>query len=261
MMEISLLGCGWLGMPLAQKLVADGFSVKGSTTSEPKTTPMLQAGIVPFIISLSDDAVTGNISEFLASEILIIDIPPKKTDGSFAEKIKRLLPHIENSSVRKVLFVSSISVYGEASGIVDESTIANPDSANGRELCTAEELLLENLSFETTVVRFGGLIGPDRHPVKYLSGRQNDDPDAPVNLIHLDDCIGIIKTIIALDKWGEIYNAVAPFHPTRRQYYTKKAADMNLPLPTFTDGGREGKSVRADKVINELAYTFGKPFL
>mgnify|MGYP003615968040 CR=1 FL=1 len=35
-MKISILGCGWLGFPLAQKLIETGYEVKGSTTSESK---------------------------------------------------------------------------------------------------------------------------------------------------------------------------------------------------------------------------------
>ena len=36
MNSISILGCGWLGKPLAVSFLEDGFSVKGSTTSEEK---------------------------------------------------------------------------------------------------------------------------------------------------------------------------------------------------------------------------------
>lgn len=32
MPTVSILGCGWLGLPLAEQLLAEGYSVKGSTT-------------------------------------------------------------------------------------------------------------------------------------------------------------------------------------------------------------------------------------
>jgi nucleoside-diphosphate-sugar epimerase len=261
MKEISLLGCGWLGLPLAQKLIGNKFFVKGSTTSEAKIPILEKAGITPFLISLSEDKIAGNIVEFIKSEILIIDIPPKKSDGRFADKIRVLLPYLEAAAIQKILFVSSISVYGETSGIVNEGTIPQPDSENGKQLLEAESLLLKNPGFKTTVLRFGGLIGDDRHPVKYLSGKENDNPDARVNLIDREDCIGIIGKIIALEKWGEIYNAVSPFHPTRLEYYTTKAIERNLPKPVFSDGGNNGKIVRADKIISDLGYVFEKPFL
>lgn len=261
MPKISLLGCGWLGLPLARKFIENGYSVKGSTTSEDKIDILKNIGITPFRIHLSADGIDGNITDFLASEILIIDIPPKKDEGAFAEKIKNLLPIAEQSPVKKILFIGSISVYGDIVGSVDENTTPSPESGNGRQLLEAEKLLRENPNFKTTVLRFGGLIGEDRHPVKHLSVKQNDNPDARVNLIHLDDCIGIIQKIIALEKWGETYNAVSPFHPTRREYYSRKAVEMNLPVPAFSTGGNEGKIVRADKVIHALGYVFEKPLL
>jgi hypothetical protein len=43
-----------------------------------------------------------------------------------------------------------------------------------------------------------------------LAGRENlENPDAPINLIHQTDCIGIILKIIEKNSWGETYNAAA----------------------------------------------------
>jgi NAD dependent epimerase/dehydratase family enzyme len=93
------------------------------------------------------------------------------------------------------------------------------------------------------VVRFGGLIGEDRHPVKFLSGRKNvEQPDSPVNLIHQNDCIGILLTLIEKEIYGEVFNAVAPSHPTRKTYYTKMALSFGLPLPEFAQAKRHRKN-------------------
>lgn len=48
MTKISILGCGWLGLPLAKALIENGFSVKGSTTSTDKLTALENDGITPF---------------------------------------------------------------------------------------------------------------------------------------------------------------------------------------------------------------------
>lgn len=52
MTKISILGCGWLGFPLAKALLLKGFSVKGSTTSSEKLATLEKAGITPFLITL-----------------------------------------------------------------------------------------------------------------------------------------------------------------------------------------------------------------
>jgi len=273
MTKISILGCGWLGLPLAKTLIAKGNSINGSTTSENKLSILKDAGINPFLVTLSEvegniesESTSGTITNFLAeSEILIIDIPPKlrAVDPStekkaFVEKIKNLIPFIEKSTVKKVLFVSSTSVYGDDNGFITEETSANPDTESGKQLVLAENLLRENQNFETTIVRFGGLIGEERHPVKFLAGKENlENPDAPINLIHLKDCIGIIEAIINQSKWNEVFNAAAPFHPSRETYYTQKAKDLNLVLPKFSSEKTNIKKIiSSEKIETILEYKF-----
>ncbi len=265
MKQISILGCGWLGFPLAKSLLQKGFRVSGSTTSVEKISVLKNAGITPFLIELSDVTIEGEIDSFLKnSEILIIDIPPKLRGNSsenFVGKIQNLIPFIENSSVKKVLFVSSTSVYSEDNKTITEETIPNPDTESGKQLLEAEQLLQSNKNFQTTVIRFGGLIGEDRHPIKFLAGRTNiENPEGPINLIHQMDCIGIIEAILQKDpKGNETFNAVAPYHPTRKEYYTQKAMELNLPLPQFNESKPSiGKIISSEKVALVLNYNFIK---
>lgn len=267
MTQISILGCGWLGLPLAKSLLQNGFSIKGSTTSLEKISLLESEGITPFLVRLEEQQISASVADFLAdSQILIINIPPKLRGGStenFVAKITTLLPFIENSTVEKVLFVSSTSVYGEDNEFVSEVTVLNPDTEGGRQLAIVENVLQKNNRFQTTILRFGGLISDERNPVRFLSGRENiENPDAPINLIHQDDCIGIIEKIIALNSWDETYNAVAPFHPTRQEYYTQKATELNLALPKFAALNTiVGKTILNNKVIEVLDYSFIKPTL
>ena len=274
MKQISILGCGWLGLPLAKALLENGFSVKGSTTSSEKLSDIENLGIQPFWIVLESNNVSGDIETFLqGSKTLIIDIPPKlrgNSNENFVGKIATLIPFIEKSKIENVLFVSSTSVYGDTSTAlsVTEETKTCPETESGRQLVAVEQLLQTNIHFKTTILRFGGLIGEDRHPIRFLAGRKNlENPKAPINLIHQTDCIGIIMTILRQaqnDKWewNETFNAVAPFHPSREQYYTQKAIDLRLELPQFnSESPTFGKTILSTKVENVLGYTFSKPNL
>jgi nucleoside-diphosphate-sugar epimerase len=204
----------------------------------------------------------GDIDSFLKhSEILIIDIPPKLRGNSkenFVQKIRNLIPFIEASTVQKVLFISSTSVYADDNAVVSESAKPQPDSESGRQLLATEYLLQKHSHFKTTVVRFGGLIGENRHPIHFLAGKTSiENPEAPINLIHLSDCIGIIEKIIDANCFGETFHGVAPFHPTRKAYYTQKAIELKLPLPQFTEEKPSvGKTIVSDKVQTVLKYTF-----
>ena len=273
--KIAILGCGWLGLPLAKSLLAKGYEVKGSTTSESKLELLKNAGISPFQIQLEENQIIGTIENFLKeTDVLIIDIPPglrRETSASnemtFVNKIKNLIPFIEKSGVQKVIFVSSTSVYGDSFSIVEitEETKPNPDTESGKQLVIAESLLQSNAHFKTTVIRFGGLLDDDRHPVKFLAGRTNvENPEAPVNMIQRKDCIGIIEKTLDFARddnweWNQTFNAVAPQHPTRKDYYHKKAQIQNLPLPIFAENSEsKGKIISSEKVETILGYSFQK---
>ncbi len=273
MTQISILGCGWLGLPLAKALLENGFLVKGSTTSVGKLSVLKNLGIQAFQIELSETKIQGEVDSFLEnSKILIIDVPPKlrgsSTDPStalrmtFVEKIKNVIPFIEKSTVENVLFISSTSVYGDTSTAlsVTEETKLNPDTESGRQLVQTEQLLQSNSNFKTTILRFGGLIGEDRHPIKFLAGRKNiENPNAPINLIHQEDCIGIILEILQQNSWNETFNAVTPFHPSRKEYYTQKAIDLALDLPEFNaENSNSGKTISSTKIEKVLGYSFRK---
>ena len=267
MTKISILGCGWLGLPLAKALVKNEYLVSGSTTSIEKIAVLENAGIEPFLIVLSENKTIGNLTEFLAdSEILIIDVPPKLRGSeteNFVSKIKNIIPFIEKSAVQKVLFISSTSVYNDVDVYVTEETIARPATESGKQLLEIEQLLQSNINFKTTILRFGGLIGENRHPVKFLAGRENlENPNAPINLIHQEDCIGTINAILSQQVWGQTFNAVAPYHPTRAEYYTQKAVNLNLALPKFnTNSNASGKIILSDYLETVLKYTFTQPNL
>ena len=264
MTKISILGCGWLGFPLAKALTENGFSVKGSTTSSEKIARLEQAGIIPFLIEIGENGINGNADQFLEeSQVLIINIPPKLRGNStenFVSKIKNIVPFIEKSKIKKVLFVSSTSVFSDEDKVVTEETIPNPDTESGNQLLQCEKLLQDNSHFENTILRFGGLIGEDRHPIHYLAGRTNiENPESPINLIHQEDCIGIILKIINRNFWGETFNAVAPFHPSREEYYSQKAKEYNLERPIFTHSKPSiGKTILSDKLESVLKYQFIK---
>lgn len=265
------MGCGWLGFPLAKALITNGFSVKGSTTSESKLSILKSSGINPFLVTLDSKSISGNIEGFLdESETLIIDIPPqlraKNSDSStgnekvFVEKIKTLISYIEKSTIEHVLFVSSTSVYGEANGTITEETIPKPNTESGKQLLQAEMLLQKNPNFKTTILRFGGLIGEDRNPAKFLAGKINlENPETPINFIHQEDCIGIILKIMVSNSWNEIFNGVSPFHPTREAYYSQKIVDLALALPQFDHSKPSAqKLILGDKVETILGYAFIK---
>lgn len=266
-MKVSILGCGWLGLPLAKKLIEKGHKIKGSTTSLEKILVLESAEIEAFQISVTSEGIFGEINAFLAeTEVLIIDIPPglrKNPKNDFVGAMKILEKQVENSGVKNVIFVNSISVYEDAEDfpVYSEKDIPNAISAGGAQLISAEKIFIENALFGCTVIRFGGLIGGKRHPVKQLSGKKNiANPKAPVNLIQLEDCMEIILKIIEKRAFGHVFNAVFPEHPSKKSYYQKRAKEECLPLPEFDENGiSKGKIIVSDHLEKELNFIFRFP--
>ena len=94
--------------------------------------------------------------------------------------------------------------------------------------------------------------------MKYLAGRSGlANPLGAVNLIHLEDCLKVIKKVLKNDIFGEVYNAVFPLNPPKEQYYQQKAREMELELPQF-DHSRPsvGKVISASKVMRQLGVEF-----
>jgi nucleoside-diphosphate-sugar epimerase len=262
MQKIAILGCGWLGLSLAKFLGKNNFEVSGSTTSPEKLDSLENAKIKAFLINIFEDKIDGDIHKFLEqANVLIINIPPKLRglrSENFVTKIKNLIPFIEKASINKVLFVSSTSIFADENLVVNQDTIPNPVSESGQQLWQTEKILQSNINFETTVLRFGGLVGTDRHPAIMLGGRTMlPNPKAPINLIHKEDCINIIFEIIKQNSWGKSYNAVSPYHPSREKYYTQKAELLEVPKLSFDHTKQSyGKMVLSDGLINDLKYKF-----
>ncbi len=259
-MRVSILGCGWLGMPLAKHLAGKDHEIKGSVTSEAKTKELMNAHVTPYVLFWDENGFNGDLTSFLETDILIITIPPSKVAafGGLQKILSTILPSLEKAAVSKVIFMSSISVYGSSAGTISEENPVAPETPSAKDIAAAEMILSSAANVTATILRFGGLVGIDRHPVYSLSGKENiADPGAAINLINADDCIGIIEAIIEKGKWGHTINAVAPFHPSREAYYSNKASSLGLTLPKFSqETSSPGKIVLSPKVKDILDYTF-----
>ena len=259
---ISILGCGWLGVPLGKHFIRKGWSVKGSVTSTDNFGLLSHAGILPFRILVSDTEVIMDDPDFFHADVLIISIPPARTDDVeqvYPSQMRRLIPFIQYAGIQNVIFISSTSVYPEQNQVARENDPLTPGKASGKALKEAENVLREQSEFKTTIIRFGGLIGINRNPARFLLKSSQPIQDAPVNLIHQDDCIGIISEIISKEIWGETLNACCPEHPMKKDFYGKAAMQTGYALPLMAEQKATYKIVDSSKLIHLLNYKFIYP--
>jgi nucleoside-diphosphate-sugar epimerase len=269
--RISIIGSGWLGMPLGSELVKKGYTVSGSTTTKEKLQTIMAKGIKPHLISFAPNIQAEGDTDFFTCDVLIICIPPKRKAGLGTEYVKQIeeIINISNTgNVKHILLISSTSVYPDLNREVTEEDIDYTSVGNlsknlletaNLSLLEAEGLVMTNL-IPSTIVRFAGLIGPGRLPGRFFAGKKDvGGTDNPVNLIHMQDCIGIIEGIIAQELWGEIFNACSDLHPPKKDFYTKAVEKLSLIPPEFTAKPEGFKIINSQKIKGMLNYSFKFP--
>jgi len=290
-MKVSICGCGWLGLPLAKYLVARGIEVYGSKTRADSASQLLQYGIhgialtIPFANTVDENAFDDKnkrdhhsarqlskltdlnkstelaelteLTKFFQTDVLVINVPPRRktmSGNEHVEAIVSLSDTAKQAGCQRVIFVSTTSVYGGLTGEVVETSIPQPDTESGLAHFNIEQRLRKSWGDNLVVLRLAGLIGPDRHPVKFLAGKEGlAGGEEPVNLVHLDDCIQAIDSIIHQQPSLKVLHLAATSHPTRKQYYTAMASKAGLPEPVFTeDSATGGKFINADNSCRVL---------
>lgn len=259
MNTISILGCGWLGLPLGRHLAAAGYTVKGSTTHLSKLDMLHEAGISPFHLQLTPE-LTSDPKDFFDAEILLINLPPRNRDGiaNFHKDQLKAISKEAKDKIGHIIFISSTAVYPAENNEVNELQASSAClTRGGIPLLEMENLFVEDPSFKTTVIRFGGLYGPDRHPGRFLTGKKNlAGANSPVNMIHLDDCMGVIQTIIEQNIWGEVFNACSPSDESRQTFYERAAKNLGIAPPTFSTEEAPYKKVTSEKLMTLTGYRF-----
>ena len=238
-------------MELAAYLVKNGYKVKGSNRTNSNAQQLKAIGTTPFIVDIANHC--EDLSSFLNSEVLIIAI----TSKNIAD-FKQLVPKIENAATKKVIFISSTSVYPNTNNIVTETTpvIDCP-------LAEIEQLFLSAINFQTTIIRFSGLFGGNRKPGNFLKAdKKTKNPEGYINLIHRNDCLRIIDQVVSTNSWDTIINACTDTHPTRREFYSKEAEKLGNPPPLFDESTASSyKIISNEKLKSLLNFEFEYPNL
>lgn len=252
-MNISIIGSGWLAQPLAKNFQHDGHQVTLTTTQLDKVNDLKQQGFNTLQYNLGDQL--SDPSELFNADVLIIAVTSKDI-----EAFDILMDQVSEYPDLNIIYISSTSVY--------QSHIMN-NKQNHDETSTAldhdnptwkiEQLIQTHPS--ASIIRFAGLVGPGRHPGRFFSGdKVIKNPQAPVNLIHLDDCIGIIKAVIKKAAWNQIFNGCADTHPAKAEFYSHATALIGNPPPaTASNSESSYKYIENQKVVKQLAYEFIYP--
>lgn len=254
------MGCGWLGKPLGSALVNAGYSVMGSTTTHEKVPALREAGINAVVLDVDQLPADSVAHPFFHADVLVISLPHGVRAGKaeeYGSRIRAVVKAAHQGHAGAIVLISTTSVYPNLNRVVTEE-----DADMHNPVVHAENRVRES-GIPNTILRFAGLSGPGRHPGRFLAGKRDvSGGEAPVNLVHLDDCIAVIVRVIQNNVWNEVLNVCADDHPTRKTFYTRSAMALGLEPPVFVDGGEaEYKVVSNDRVKTVLNYQFSHRFI
>lgn len=219
---LSLIGCGWLGKALALDLQSSGHNII-STTASDKAADFAQSDVPYIQLDVALDLVPESIKN---SDTLIYMIPPLGLSH-----VKHFFDQIPSD--KKIIFISSTSVYGRNLGPLDEDDQHHACSTNSPLLLETESYIKNKFS-HATILRLGGLYGYKRHPVYFLQGKTElVGGHAFLHLVHRDDCLKAIKAVLTNSIWGDTFNIVNDVKFRKSEYYIMMANKLNLTPPQY----------------------------
>ncbi|UOP01545.1 GDP-L-fucose synthase [Kingella potus] len=238
----AILGLGYLYRPLAETLWQHGSRVaawKKHLTSDDTALPLaLTCG------DLADALHNGLQAAFAHWQDIrtwICLLPPsafKHAPDTYLAAVSAWADAAAAYGANHLIFASSISVFGQSTGVCDEHTSPDPRSPNARLLLTAEAAVSAAAVPHTDILRLGGLYCAERHPLfSILAKKSRPYAAEPANMLHRSRAVSALFQTACTPDGHRLRHLVETPHPSKQQFYTAQAALLGLSVPAFAAGG------------------------
>jgi nucleoside-diphosphate-sugar epimerase len=245
MKKIGIIGCGWLGTHIGERL-SDRYEIFATTTTKSKIEDLQSRG---FNVTLAKfpDQLDSDIKEWEVVpqlDAIIISVPFSGIRGkqiSMTEKRQNLLNFL-GSFKDQLFYTSSTGVYPqtEKDFIEDDQLVHEVESEN---------FLFKQFP-QTNILRLAGLMGGERLLKNYnISGL-----DQLVNHIHYSDICSVVEKMLDNHSESKVYNVVAPIHPNKEEVINAQKG-----LPYHGERSKNGRTISPKKLIEELDFKFQYP--
>ena len=260
--NLCIIGCGWLGKFAGLELSSSYGKVYGSYRSEETKKELKVVNIDPFQLDLTTTDLHVPEEILKSCSTVIIAMPPfaRQTPETYGNKLAQIARQF--SPETRFIFTSSTGVYPGSEGIYKEDF----ECADTHVICHAENELRKAVQERLVILRLGGLFGAQRHPIKFLSGREMaTNGSEPINLIHRNDIVRLIKHVLSENLFPLLLNVSFPLNETKQSYYDHVAEKNSLSLPQWgtAEGAKRVISTEKlmtlegfDLIFNPLDFTF-----
>jgi len=245
MKKIGIIGCGWLGSHIAERLSGQ-YEIFVTTTSPSKIEGLTSKGyhttLVDFPNDLSETMTEWKVAPQL--DAVIITVPFAGVRGAeipLQEKAQNLLTFLGDYK-GQLFLMSSTGVYPETEKEFTE------DDRSADEV--PSESVIKSIFPHVNILRLAGLMGDQR----LLKNYNISNLDLLVNHIHYADICSVVEKMLNNQSQSKVYNVVAPVHPNKEEIIN---AQKDLPY----SGKRttKGRTISPSKLISELDFEFEYP--
>jgi len=259
-------GHGFSARALTPLLLAQGWTIFGTTRSQEKCAGLAESGVTPLVFPGDD------LSDALdAATHLLISAGPNDAGDPV---LSALRDEIAAREFAWVGYLSTTGVYGDHQGAwVDESTALTPATKRGQ-LRVEAEAAWQELDLPLHIFRLAGIYGPGRGPfakVRNGTARRIIKPGQVFSRIHVEDIAQVLAASIAQPNPGAIYN-LCDDDPAPPEDVIGYAAELlGMPIPEAIDFETaemtpmarsfyaESKKVRNDRIKEELGVVLKYP--
>ncbi len=250
-----IVGCGYLGRRLAATLLGRGATVYGTTRDSRGFPALRELGVRPLAVELTQGLTLAALRPALAAPTLdvFVLVPPGPAQGdptarqvvlTGGHNLIAVLAHhaaAGEGRVRRVVVASSTGVYGQSQGeLVDAHTPPVQGDERSQLLLEGERLWL-SAALPVRIARLAGLYGPGR--VVGLNAVRDGaplagDPDAWLNLIHVDDAVDMLIRLAEAPEAASIELASDGTPVRRAEYYAELARRLGVAAPVALDAAQ-----------------------
>jgi nucleoside-diphosphate-sugar epimerase len=249
--SVSIIGCGYTGRRLAERLRQSGAHVRGFASRAESLQQIAADGTEALRLDL-DSAV---IPMDFARHLVYYAVPPARAAGD--PRLDRFLEGLLGKPQR-IIYFSSTGVYGNQDGArVTEATAPAPNTERAARRLAAETTLrtwAEARGVSWCVLRVSGIYGPGRLPLDRL---RRSLPAIvaheanPGNRIHVTDLVtAAVAAGFAAAADRKIYNVTDGSDDSHTEYLERVARIAHLPLPPLIT------RAEAQRLFSPIAYSF-----